>query len=599
MPPNVSQPVPPSVGQAKFQEALQLHRAGRLDEAAALYRYVAKHFPDQPDAFNLQGLIALARGEPRQALELIDRAIKLDPNDAAYRYNRARALRAQNRLEAALAAFDKALALKPDYAEAWLERGNALSALGQVEAALDSYDRAVALAPGWPDAYANRGSARRRLEHYEAALADYERAAQLRPESAEEHYNRSIALLDLDHLDAALEASGRAVALRPSWAAAWSHRGHVLRRMKRLDEALAAHDRALALEPDHFEAVYNRALALHDLKRMGQALAGLDRAVALRPDFVDPQMTRACTLLATGDFARGWPAYEVRWGRPMLQRIKRDWSRPLWLGRQPLAGRTLLLHAEQGLGDTIHFARYAALAAEQGARVILEVQPPLVELMRTLRGVDQVIARGEDLPAFDLQAPLLSLPLAFGTTLESIPAAPTYLSADPSKAAAWAERLGPKPAPRIGLVWSGNALQENDRNRSIPLAALLPYLPEGLDYISLQNEVREADRAALDAGGVRHFGEDLRDFTDTAALCSQMDAVVSICTSGAHLAGALGKDTLMMLTNVGVCWRWLGERDDSPWYPSMTLYRQGLDNDWRPVFGRVGRALQTLTTPSP
>ena len=594
MPPPSGPKVPPSVGQAKFEEALRLHRAGSLDEAAALYRYVAKHFPDQPDAFHLQGLIALAQGEPRQALEMIDRAIALDPNDAAYRYNRARALKAQNRLEAALAAFDKALALKPDHAEAWLERGNVLTAMGQDEAAVASFDRAVSLMPAWPDAYANRAAARRSLEQYEAALADYDRAAQLRPDSAEEPYNRSIALLDLDRLPEALDACERALALKPSWAAALSQRGNVLRRLKRLDEALAAHDRALAVAPDHFEAVYNRALALQDLKRMDEALAGLDRAIALRPDFVDPQMTRACALLMVGDFERGWPAYEVRWGRPMLRRIKRDWPRPLWLGREPLKGKTLLLHAEQGLGDTIHFARYAALAAERGARVILEVQPPLVGLMRTLKGVNQVIARGDPLPAFDLQAPLLSLPLAFGTRLDAIPATPAYLSADLAKSAAWAQRLGPKRSPRIGLVWSGNALQENDRNRSIPLADLLPHLPEGLDYVSLQNEVRDSDRAALQASRVRHFGEDLRDFTDTAALCGQMDAVVSVCTSGAHLAGALGKDTHLMLTNVGVCWRWLTDRRDTPWYPSATLYRQGLDNDWQPVFAQVGQALRTL-----
>ena len=471
-----------------------------------------------------------------------------------------------------------------------------LASLGQAEAAVASFDRAVALTPDWPDAYANRAAARRGLEQYEAALADYDRALQLRPDSAEEHYNRAIALLDLDRLTEALEACDRALVLKPQWTAALGHRGVVLRRLKRLDEALTAHDRALALSPDHFEAVYNRALVLQDLKRMEEALAGLDRAIALRPDFVDPQMTRACALLMTGDFERGWPAYEVRWGRPMLRRIKRDWSRPQWLGREPLQGKTLLLHAEQGLGDTLHFARYAALAAERGARVILEVQPPLVELLRTLKGVDQVIARGDPLPPFDLHAPLLSMPLAFGTTVDTIPAAPAYLAADPAKAAAWAQRLGLKHALRIGLAWSGNALQENDRNRSIPLAALLAHLPPGLEYVSLQNEVRSSDQAALEAGDVRHFGEDLIDFTDTAALCSQMDAVVSICTSGAHLAGALGKDTHLMLTNVGVCWRWLTDRRDTPWYPSTTLYRQGLDNDWRPVFAEVSRALEVLAT---
>ena len=323
-------------------------------------------------------------------------------------------------------------------------------------------------------------------------------------------------------------------------------------------------------------------------------MAGFDRAIALRPDAVDPQVSRAGVLLMQGDFARGWPAYETRWGRPMHRAITRELGRPLWLGQEDLRGKTILLHAEQGLGDTIQFARYAALAAERDARVILEVPRALTGLMKTLKGPDVVIARGDPFPAFDLHTPLLSLPLAFGTTLDSLPAAPAYLAADPDKAARWAETLGPKTAPRIGLVWSGSPKQGNDRNRSIPLADLLAQLPEGPDYFSLQTEVREGDRGALASGRVRHFGEALKDFTDTAALASHMDAVVSVCTAGAHLAGALGKDTRVMLANMGTCWRWLTEREDSPWYPSMRLYRQGADNDWRPVFARIAHDIAMI-----
>ena len=593
-PPHASPALPPSVGEARFNEALQLHQAGRLDEAAALYKYVAKHFPAQPDPWRLLGLVAFQKGDARGAVDLYDKAIKLDPANAQYRFDRARALKAQNRLEAALLAYDKAVALDPAYADAWSGRGHVLRELGRTEEALASFDRAVQIQPQAAEAWSNRGAVLRDLERYADALASYERALALRPEAPEGLYNRAIALLDLNRAAEALADCDTALRLRPDWAEAWSNRGNALRRLKRLEEAVASHDRALALAPDGADIHYDRALALQDLKRLDEAIAGYDRAIALKPAAVDPPMTRATALLMKGDFAEGWAAYEARWKRPGLLRIKRDFRQPLWLGKPPLDGKTILLHAEQGLGDTIHFARYAPLLAARGARVILEVQAPLLGLMRTLEGVASVIARGDPLPAFDYQTPLLSLPPAFGTALDSIPASKAYLHADPAKSAAWAERLGPKTAPRVGLVWNGSAAQENDRNRSLALSALLAHLPEGLDYVSLQAELRETDRPALTASGIRHFGPDLRDFTDTAALCGQMDLVVSVCTSGAHLAGALGKDTRILLTNVGVCWRWLTARADSPWYPSATLYRQGTDNDWTPVLRRLGADLAAL-----
>ncbi|HEY4029362.1 MAG TPA: tetratricopeptide repeat protein [Caulobacteraceae bacterium] len=505
---------------------MRLHRAGRLDEAAALYRWVAEQFPNEADAFHLQGVIALSKGDANGALALFEQAARLAPKEAGY----------------------------------LISCANALRALGRREAVLERYDRAVALDPG----------------------------------SAEVHFNRSIALLDLGRTDEALDACDRVLALKADWPPAHSHRGYLLRRLKRLEEALASHDQALALDPSKYESHYNRALTLQDLKRLPEAIAGFDRAIALRPGANDPKVSRAAALLMAGDFERGWPALEARWGRPLLRATLRDLGRPPWLGGDDIAGKTILLHAEQGFGDAIHFARYATLAADRGARVILEVHPALVALMRTLKGPQAVIARGDPLPAFDLHAPLLSLPLAFGTTLQTIPAPPAYLAADPAKVAHWAERLSSKTAPRVGLVWSGNPAQDNDRNRSVALGELLAFLPDGIDYVSLQTEVRQSDSAALGLGRVRHFGKALADFTDTAALAAQMDAVLSVCTSGAHLAGALGVDTRVMLTNVGTCWRWLTAREDSPWYPSMRLYRQGPDNDWRPVFQRAALDLAAL-----
>jgi tetratricopeptide (TPR) repeat protein len=520
------QTVAPEVGEAKLNEAVALHQAGRLDEADAIYRFVAEHFPGHPDVFNLRGLIAEARGDTDAAATLFGQAVRLQPNDTAYLFNHALALRG--------------------------------------------------------------------LERFEEVLATYDRAAILAPGSPEAHFNRSVALLDLERPEEALAVCDHALTLRPDWPAALSHRGYVLRRLRRLEESLTSLDHAVALDPDRYESCFNRAVTLQDLRRLDEAMAGFERAIVLRPDAADPRLSRATTLLVQGDFERGWPAYEARWARPLHKAILRDLGRPLWLGQEDLRDKTILLHAEQGLGDTIQFARYATLAAERGARVILEVPRTLVGLMRTLKGPDVVIARGDPIPAFDLQTPLLSLPLAFGTTLDAIPASSAYLAADPQRIARWAQMLGPKTGPRIGLVWSGNPKQGNDRNRSIALADLLAQLPQGPQYVSLQNEVREHDRAALMSGRVRHFGDALQDFTDTAALASHMAMVVSVCTSGAHLGGALGKDTRVMLTNVGTCWRWLTDREDSPWYPSMRLYRQGADNDWRPIFARIAQDIAMI-----
>jgi hypothetical protein len=358
-----------------------------------------------------------------------------------------------------------------------------------------------------------------------------------------------------------------------------------LRDLKRLDEALASYDQAVALWPDDADAHYHRGVVLTDLRRLDEALAAYDRALALRPNDAQAALNRAMVLLLMGDFRRGWPAYEAR---RRLPRAPEAPPSPPWLGQTSVAGRAILLQAEQGLGDTIQFCRYAAVLAGEGARVILQVQPPLLGLLRGLDGVDRLIADGDATPPYDLHCPLMSLPLALGTTGESIPALPAYLKADPAKAQAWEAVLGPRRARRVGLVWSGRAEHANDATRSLPLAELMAGLPPGLDYVSLQKEVRPSDEAALAAHPrVRHFGARLEDFTDTAALVSLMDVVVSVDTSLAHLAGALGQDVRLLLPRIGQDWRWGLDGRATPWYPSMTLYRQGADLGWAPPLAEL------------
>ena len=263
----------------------------------------------------------------------------------------------------------------------------------------------------------------------------------------------------------------------------------------------------------------------------------------------------------------------------------------LWLGAQSLAGAVILLHGEQGYGDTLQFCRYAKLVADLGARVILEVPRPLTGVLADLQGVSQVIARGEPLPQVDFHCPLMSLPLAFKTKLDGIPAPGKYLRGDPARIAHWEERLGRRSVPRVGLTWSGNPLQPNDRNRSFQLADILPHLPVGFRYVSLQREIRDADQMVLrENPHIADHGADLHDFSETAALCECLDVVVSVCTSVAHLSGALGRKTWIPLS-FAADWRWLLDRDDSPWYPSVTLFRQERPGDWPAVFERLEREL--------
>lgn len=391
----------------------------------------------------------------------------------------------------------------------------------------------------------------------------------------------------------AVELIGKAIEINPNDPLAYSNRANALKELKRFDAALASYDKAIILQPDDMQAHLNRGYTLQQLMRLDAALASFDKAIALQPDCAEAWCSKAVALLLKGELGLGWEMFEWRWKLTKSDLKARPFSQPLWLGKEPLAGRTVLLHAEQGFGDTIQFCRYAKLVADTGARVILEVPKPLSGLLEGLEGVTQLVETGETLPAFDYHCPLLSLPLAFKTGLASIPGSSPYLSSDAGKRRQWSELLGAKTRPRIGLVWSGSTFHKNDRNRSLTLAAVLRHLPDEFEYVSLQKEVREVDTDALNNSTVRHYGDRLADFAETAALCDLMDIVVSVDTSVAHLAGALGRTTWLLLPYVPD-WRWMLDRDDSPWYQSFKLYRQSEDRQWEPVLHNVATDLLSV-----
>lgn len=426
------------------------------------------------------------------------------------------------------------------------------------------------------------------------AAAEYRQLLAASPDEPQLLLGLGTLLLQSGELDRGLALIDRLLVAVPRHPIALSNRGNALRALGRPAEALASYDRAIAAKPDYAGAYYNRGALLHDLRRFGEALRDYDRAIALSPDFADVHWNKALLDLISGNYEEGWRLYEWRWKGPQKDAVRSFTQRP-WLGGEPLQGRRILLHAEAGLGDTIQFCRYAPLVAALGAQVVLEVPAPLQNLVSTLKGTHEVVKRGDPLPAFDLHCPLMSLPLAMKTTVATIPARVPYLFADPAKVDDWRRRLGPRSRPRIGLAWSGSSIYKNDRERSVPLGLLTEPLALPVEFHVLQKDIRPEDLSALERlDQVRVQADRLNDFSDTAALLEMMDLVISVDTSVAHLAGAMGKEVWILLPFLPDH-RWFLDRIDSPWYPTATLLRQSRPGDWPGVMAELARRLASFT----
>jgi tetratricopeptide (TPR) repeat protein len=566
---------------------------GKNVEALANYDRALALQPRHAEALSNRGNTLKALKRFDEALDGFDKALAIQPDYPAALSNRGAVLFDMARYEEALATYDRSLALRPDQVIAFYNRGGTLHKLGRFEEAIASYDRAIALSPGLVEAHANRGNTLNALHRYDEALTSFDRALALRPDLIEALTNRGNALNGLKRYDDALASYDRVIAIQPAHASAHYNRGTTLHEMKRYDEAIAAYDRAIALQPHYPEAFSNRGATLWELKRHDAALASYDHAIAIQPDFPEAHWNAASLRLLTGDFERGWAEYEWRWKYNTMALASRNFTQPIWRG-EALEGKTILLHSEQGLGDAIQFCRYVPLVAVRGARVILEVDKRLRDLMSSLDRTAQVLSAGEALPQFDVHCPLLSLPRAFHTLLETIPSRTPYLRASPERLAKWSARLGPKRGLRVGLIWSGNPAHHRDQVRSIEFSALVPLLDAEATFFSLQKDVRPADAAALASRkDVIQIADELADFSDTAAAMAQLDLIISVDTSTVHLAGALGRPVWILLPFLPD-WRWLLDRDTSPWYPTARLFRQDETRRWDSVIPRVRAALLEL-----
>ncbi len=579
-----------------------LAKLDRLEGALESLRRAVRLAPGEAQLHNDLGVVLERLGQKNEALEQFEQAVVLNPYHVEAHYNRAQLELARGRYEQALASIEQAVQLDPRNAVLLAQRGNALWASGRVEEALASYDSSLAIAPGQAEVHHQRGLSLLALERHAEALSSLDRATALAPERFAPHFHRGVVLTALERHAEAMASFDRALALEPTSAESLNNRGVVLQELNRPHDALESFAAAIRHKPDHVEACTNLGNTLKGLGRFGEALDSFDRALAAAPGHAPTLWGKSLLKLTQGELEEGWPLYEARLRLDHLRPYQREFTIPRWSGEESLEGKTLLVHAEQGLGDTLQFIRYVTLLEERGAHIVLEVPPVLVGLLRSFAMRGTLISRGDALPQADFHCPLLSLPLAFRTRLDTIPGGVPYVAADPAAVQEWRQRLSSLPGLKIGLNWQGHVGAEKQpwvRGRSFALACAEPLVRvPGVRLISLQKGAAAEQRKQV------AFGQAIEQLTDpldtspaalqeTAALMSALDLVITSDTSTAHLAGALGARAWVVLHAIPD-WRWLLERPDSPWYPTLRLIRQRTAGDWPEVFDRVARELSSF-----
>ena len=576
-----------------LKKGIAHQQAGRRERAEACYRSSLKADPRCPQTLHLLGLLAQQAGDYQQSIAWIEQALTLNPNDHDTLNSLAESYLGQGKIELANNCYQRLVELLPESSEAHHRLGKTQERLGEWDAATASYRSALALQPDSPDVLGSLARLQSQQGAYEEAVETCQRALSLDPIQYETLTQMGNALIELGSYGPAIEALRHALILKPDYAPAVIGLGYFFERKGDLASALDSYRNALKLNPQsvtahtHLGTVY---LLQDDLEKATECF---EQLLKLEPDSAEALAFLGLVHLKQGKFRPGLSEYESRWGTPYGLRFRRKFSQPLWKG-EPLEGSRILLHAEQGMGDTLQFVRYVPFVAARGARVVLEVQPRLYRLLAQTRGAPEIICRGEALPEFDWQCPLLSLPLATGTGLNTIPAQIPYLYPDPAQAEAWRQRLSGNSL-RVGLAWAGNPLHPHEFWRSIPLEQLAPLTKlEGATFYSLQ--------MGAPAGQLKQWGsqarvidlqEEQKDFADTAAIVENLDLVISIDTSVAHLAGAMGKPVWVMLCK-SADWRWMLEREDSPWYPAARLFRQSTMGNWQDVVTRIEHELRKL-----
>lgn len=570
--------------------AARRHEAGRLIEAEQLCHEVLRVTPQSTPAIHRLGVIAYQSGRLDLAADYFEQVLHIDPRHAEASCNLGMVLAGQGKLAEAVGFYQRALQLNPDLVAAHMNIANAHLMLGRLDDAVAGYEAAIRLKPDYPEALCNLGLALLQQEKPAEAERRFQSALRLRPDDAGARGNLAVALLRQGKHAEAVTCFQEALRLMPDAAELHGNLAMALVEQGKPAEAEAAYRAALRLDPNLAGCHCDLGVLLAEQGRLPEAEACYRRALDLRPDDAEVHTNLAYNLLLRGDFESGWREY--RWRLICRGNSLPSFPQPHWDG-SALRGQRILFVAEQGLGDTIQFIRYAPLVRETGARVLVLCQGPLLRLLSTQAGIHELIPEGSTPPAFDVQAPLLSLPEIFGTTLSTIPAAVPYLTVLPEWRERWSERMSSDPAFKVGIAWRGNPAHKRDGRRSVALSTFAPLAGvPGVRLISLQvGPGREQLADHAEEWNVFDPGDQLEDFADTAGLLSHLDLVVTVDTAVGHLAGALGVPVWVALPRAPD-WRWLLERDDSPWYPSMRLFRQTAPGDWTEVFQRMTDALK-------
>lgn len=593
-PPSASKP-PALTGELarSLSEGLAHHQAGRLVEAQERYRRVLAERPGHPEALYLLGVAVFQGGRPAEAETILRQAIAAQAGVAAWHAALGAALKGQERIAEALACYDHALSLDATDPNTHYNRGNALQSLERIGDAEESFRRALALAPNHRGAATNLGLLLAGRGRAEEGASWLEGVVAAHPDDPTALANLALCRMEQARPGEAEALARQAVSGAPRHALARYMLGQTLKAQDRLTEAVEALRQAHQLDPRHVETLNSLGNALGGLADTTGAIAAFDQALALAPHHVDAAFNRGLAYLMAGDYPRGWPGYALRWRTSVLRGFLRRFPEPSWNG-EALDGRTILLWAEQGLGDTLQFIRYVPLVQARGGRVVIEAQNSLLELLGRLPGVAAAIPAGASLPPFDVQCSIPTLPQVFGTTVPTIPARVPYLIGDPQRRPRWRQRLaqGAQGRLKVGLVWAGNPSFRFDRLRSPRLAACLPlFAVPGVHLFGLQmGEGRQDLEGRTMPPNFTDLGAEIGDFSDTAAIMDELDLVISSCTAPAHLAGALGRPTWIVLP-LAPDWRWMQKRADSPWYPTVRLFRQPRIGDWETPIEAVRAAL--------
>jgi len=565
----------------KLKKGLLHHLEGRLDEAYEIYNAILDESSENPEALQLAGALVLDRGDAKSACVLLKKAVQLNPGFAPVKINYGIALAACNQAKDALAELKEAITLAPHSPDGYYNAGRVFLGIGRASDARDMLSMAIKILPSHAVAQNDYAIALQQLGLIEEALKANSEACQLEPGNSLFRANRCSLRLDLDDPEGAVQDGERAISLDQTCKESQYNLGNAYYALDRPGDARVCYNRAIEIDPYYADAHANLATAELALENITLALKAAERALALEPAMAEAAWTRSLALLLAGDYKRGWAEYEWRWAAvPFLE--KRQFDGAEWNG-EPVADKTVLIHHEQGLGDGLQFVRYGALLAEAGARVVLECPSSLAPLFKKISWLNTVVPLGNILPSVDLHVALMSLPDKFGTTLETVPATVPYL---------------PLPKPRvdfgkftIGFAWRGSKTNRKGRHRSCSLSDFeILFHQEAVEFVSLQTELGDEDQRALKRFGVQEFGSGFKNFLDTAEIVTSIDLVITVDTALAHLVGGMGKPVWIMVPH-GPDWRWLLEREDSPWYPTARIFRQTSRSDWGPVICEVHKAL--------